>query len=339
MNDISAEIVTYLQTYKKKRIELDTLQSEFGRLDYSVFRDAVQTLLDDGELEPIQAAGVDFSGLPRRFRIVPGRLFSSVEAIQKDAIRYKLSPQLDLTFYYEHPLFLWQRDLPRIYELSNWLKRGKWRKVSNQQRSWDIFKNEKYLLEDGAKLIKRLRVTYNELGIIDEPDPLMLAINPEGLKSQVCQHLVVENKAPYQKILPHLRKTGLTSLILGYGWKIVGNLSLLPRQIGRPYSQHIVWYFGDFDWEGLHIWQSVKNNPDVEVRLALPFYRAYLKYDAPYGKSNQQEDTAVFDEFAAEIGAQSKTFAKILKMHRYYPQEALSQNDLLHCIEELMHGT
>ena len=153
------------------------MQAAFASWDYSRFRPAVAALLADGSLIAVRSAGVDFSGLPRRLKRVPAKLFSSVTTIQTEAIQLALSEKLDFSFYYEQPLTAWQADLPYIRKLSAWLSQGLPQgPASLQQRSWDIFADEKYLLEAGVGLLKRLGLTTADLKICDQPAPLMMAV-------------------------------------------------------------------------------------------------------------------------------------------------------------------
>lgn len=337
LSDVEA-MRAFLQAYKKKNIDLDTLQAAFSAWDYARFRKAVTAFLDDGSLQAVRSAGIDFSGLPRRLRRVTARLFSSAPVIQTDAIRLSLSPQLDFSSYYEAPLSQWQEDLPFIERLSAWLEGGEMRPAPLQQRSWDIFRDEKYLLGPGTRLLHRLHLSLTDLFVCDEADPLMLAVQA-GCGGSVCHHLIVENKAPYYRLLPHLKGSPLTSLVFGCGWKIAANLGALPQQCGYPGARHIAWYFGDFDWEGLRIWQGAAAVQGVEVRLAVPFYRAFLTYEAPQGKEQQQENPEAFAAFAAAVGPDmADAFRHILENHAYYPQEALGEADLVRALKELSHG-
>ncbi|MFV0616980.1 MAG: DUF2399 domain-containing protein [Megasphaera sp.] len=334
-----AAVRRFLQDYPKKTVDLDILQAAFASWDYDRFRQAVAALLEDGSLMAVRAGGVDFSGLPRRLKRVLSRLFASVSVIQAEAIRLALSEKLDFSFYYEQPLKVWQADLPYIEKLSAWLAQGIGEMTSLQQRSWDIFADEKYLLGPGAALLKRVGLTAADLGICDQPDPLMMAVHPGHLQQPVCHHLVVENKAPYGRLLPHLAESRLTSLIFGGGWKIAANLDLLPQQCGCPNAHHVVWYFGDFDWEGLRIWQAAASSKTVEVRLAVPFYEAFLAYESPQGKENQQREESVWPPFAAAVGeSQARIFRDILDRGCYYPQEALTESDLIRALKETLHG-
>lgn len=333
----------YLQSYRRKTIDLDLLKKTFRRMNYEEFQFAIKRLLKDELLQEMPSGGHDFGGLPRRMRLNASILSRSVELVQSDALRFALSPQLDLSSYYVRPADVWKMDLPYIIKLSDWLKNGGSHgiPVSDQKRSWEIFYDEKYLLGDGRRLLQRLHIAMAELEVIEESDPLMLAVNPLGLHGTVCHHLIVENKAPYRELLPILRKTGFSSLILGYGWKITKNLPELPVQTGRTDAKHIAWYFGDFDWEGLKIWwYTAARTAGVTLKLAVPFYRAFLNYEAPTGKGNQQKDDEVWEAFSHEIGPKrSLCFYDLLKHGRYYPQEILTEEDLMKCWEELARGT
>lgn len=69
-------------------------------------------------------------------------------------------------------------------------------------------------------------------------------------------------------LLPHLVDTPFTTLILGYGWKICPGLEQLPLQCGLPKAKHVVWYFGDLDWEGIRIFTTLQTESTLDVRLA-----------------------------------------------------------------------
>lgn len=341
MSYAEQDVRDYLQTYPRKTITLDNLQRSFSYMQYEEFYEIIQKLIQNGILQEIAAGGRDFRGLPRRLRLHVGALSDSVDAVQADAIRLQLSSQIDLSAYYARPVTEWQTDLPYIRKLSAWLKKNGRDAVpvSDQKRSWEIFHDEKYLLRNGKKLLKRLHLSSDSLHIIGEHEPLMMAVNPLALQGAVCHHLVVENKAPYHDLLTFLPQTGFSSLIFGYGWKITNNLKDLPVQIGRMDAKHIVWYFGDFDWEGLKIWCSAAtHSTGVVVKLAIPFYLAFLSYQAPTGKENQKMDEDAWHFFEQAMGQlQSARFAEILANSGYYPQEILTSEELVLCWKELAH--
>lgn len=333
----------FLLQYPRKTIALDALQQQFGTFAYEVFHGVIQHLLQEGSLRGIVSSGTDFGGLPRRYRLIRARLCSSSDQIQSDAARYAISARLDLSFYHEQLLPVWQRDLPYIVQLSDWLRRSADQlvlPVSDQQRSWDIFQDEKFLLTpEGRGLLRRLHLSWQDIGVTRETEPLMMAAHPVMMQGAVCHHLIVENKAPYYKLLPHLTESRLSSLIFGSGWKIVGNLSALPMQSGCLTARHVAWYFGDMDWEGIRIFHALSMSAataSVELRLALPFYRALLLHEAAYGKVTQKPDEEAWTNLACWLPEdEAHQFLHLLQHHQYYPQETLCDAEWLTCGKEL----
>lgn len=333
-----SRIRNFLCQLQRKTVLLDKLQQVCCKVEYEEFRRAVRQLELEEVLSPIRTAGQDFGGLSRKYRVSAGRLFAAdAERMQQDVQHYGLSSRLDFSWYYRQPLKVWQRELAAIRKLSGCLqKTAIWPVASQQQRSYEIFGDEKFLLGPGRLLLAHLGISEESLGIGGQPDPLMMAVCPAVLTDTVCHHLVVENKAPYYGLLPFLPDSGFASLIFGAGWKIVGNLRTLPEQCGAVTSQHVVWYFGDFDWEGLSIWQALLAIEGVSVQLAVPFYQALLQHPSTQGKEKQQPNPAALEAFCACFEAVDiPRWQEILQQQHYYPQETLTQEELQRGWEEI----
>ena len=330
----------FLAGRRQKTVLLDELQRFCGGMEYEVFHQAVRELETAEVLQGIKAAGQDFGGLSRKYKIFAGRLFAAgTEQIQQEIQQDAMSSLLDFSWYYRQSIDCWQQERPWLRKLSVYLKRQQTRleSASVQQRSYEIFGDEKFLLERGHVLLSHVGLQEAELGIGGQPDPLMLAVNPRGLGLPVCQHLVVENKAPYYGLLSFWLQSDFTSVIFGSGWKIAGNIQELPQQCGQPEKRHIVWYFGDFDWEGLSIWHSLSGCRGMEVRLAEPFYQAFLNYGPSTGKQNQQKNPVALDAFCSHFSVPTaERWRGILQGKGYYPQETLSGERLQKCWEEFL---
>ena len=112
-------------------------------------------------------------------------LVPASDVIQRDIARYGLLASLDFSFYHEHPVAIWQQDLARIIQLSRWLQHTagiRTLAASDQQRSWDIFHNEKFLLtKEGAELLHRLHLYWQDIDVERRWEPLMMAIHPSAL--------------------------------------------------------------------------------------------------------------------------------------------------------------
>ena len=322
----------FLGERRQKTILLDELQQFCCKMEYEEFRQYIRQLETEEVLQPIKAAGQDFGGLSYKYRVSAGKLFSAAaEEIQWEIQRDAMSSRLDFTWYYRQPMKCWQQERPYLKRLSSYFKQqgSNVGQASVQQRSYEIFGDEKFLLEKGHALLGHVRISEADLGIGGQADPLMLAVNPGGLQQRLCHHLAVENKAAYYGLLPVLKDTLFASLIFGSGWKIVGNLSELPRQCGKEGQKHVVWYFGDFDWEGLSIWHALLPAGMVEVRLAGMFYQAFLSYAASSGKQNQQKNPAALEAFCQYFSAADTIrWHEILRGRGYYPQETLGAEEL-----------
>ena len=351
--DAGTLLKTFLMQQKRKTVTLDAMQAACCRMDYEVFREAVMALERVAVLVPVKAGGYDHGGLARKYTIHLGPLFApSAARIQREAIERGISGTLDLSWYMHHPQKEWQRDRTAIEILSRYLQAlpcppENLPKTSLQQRSYDIFGDEKFLLTDGG-LLTHLGLSREALGVAPEAEPLMMAFHPMQPMQEngrtVCQHLIVENKAPWMALFPHLPETTFTSLVLGYGWKILASIDQLPAQCGYPQAHHFVWYFGDFDWEGLRIWHELakkcETRESIELRLAIPFYVAFLAHPESRGKEQQSPALEALDAFLRQMPVPFRgRFRDVLASGCYYPQEALGTDELLSCWKEVPHGT
>ena len=79
----------------------------------------------------------------------------------------------------------------------------------------------------------------------------------------------------------------------------------------------------------------------VDVRLAAPFYAAFLAHPASTGKDAQAPAPEALDAFLAAMPDTTRArFRETLMTGHYYPQEALTASELLACCKEtLSDGT
>ncbi len=336
------KITDWLLACKRKRVTLDELQQASMPMSYADFRQLLEKLQSDDILTPIKAASTDHSGLARKYTLHRGPLLApTAQKIAQEALATGLSGEINLSWYQQQPYAIWQRDQQAIAQLSRYLQKhtDTITPASLQQRSYDIFGDEKYLLQ-AADFLTHLGLTPARLGIVPESDPLMFATRPFTGQDTLYHHLIVENKAPWQAMLPHLPATPFTTLILGYGWKICAGLAQLPQQCGLPDARHCIWYFGDLDWEGLRIFTTLQEQSPLPVRLAVPFYTAFWQHPAAHGKTNQQPAPECLESLRPQLPAELLArIAALLKNGQYYPQEALTPAELLACAKETIHGT
>lgn len=336
-------IKDFLKSLRKKTVTLDELQQNYGVADYDKLYLEIQELLSQRMLLPVKSSGCDFRGLPRKYSIAKGILNEGhVAKINETVQAGEFSSLFSFSWYYAHSEMIWQRELPYIRQLNDYIRKYAGRKPEPcgiQQRSFEIFYDEKVLL-DHEEILSHVGISREQLAIVSQPEPLMLALNPaiwhNGNKDK-HMHLAVENKAVYYGLLPYLSSTGLTSLIWGSGWKLVGNIGQLPEQIGCPDSNHEVYYFGDFDAEGLSIWHSLGKDLPGNIRLSLAgsFYEAMLDYQPAKGKEYQKVNQEAVEAFCSCLEPEKDDiWRKILQAGKYYPQEVLPKDILWKCCQE-----
>lgn len=330
-------LTAYLMSRKTKSVTLEQLKEQCPTTTYDIFAQTLRALEDTDILRGVAAGGTDTAGLSYRYRIKKGNLFAPVAAaIRAEAAALGLSGQLDISWYYMQPLARWEQDREGLQCLDAYLE-APLPEASRQQRSFDIFGDEKYLDGPGSHLLAHTGLSPSDLGIVSEVDPLMMAFNPSAPEAEPHIHIIVENKVPYMALLPLLTSTNWTSLIWGCGWKITANLSLLPKQCGYPHDRHLCLYAGDWDWEGLRIWHSLPSTQRCQVLPWLSFYRKYLAYEAPEGKKNQKPAPEGLAHFISFLPAEEgMRLQQTLQTGHYYPQEIVSPQEYAELAREVL---
>lgn len=325
-------LITFLKSYKKATITLGELESLVpGDASYNNFAESVRKLIDDNILigkNPKVNNGKEIP-LPYKFGINKYELRKEhIDTIQKYALN--ISEEIDLQEYFNLSETAWNKDLPYIDKINKYIEEKGLPKdyATHEERSFHIAYDEKWIAEKGGKkLLDRVKL-WEKLNIVNNTEPLMLAVNPKQFsKSEYC-HLVVENKATFMALLETLQETEFTSLIFGSGWKIVGNIHMLNKQLGIKGTNRI-FYFGDLDNEGISIWNSL--NEKVSSYLAVEFYRELLKKPYSRGKETQQKNDKALKNFTNYFSNEEKiNIEEILKNRGYLPQEALNKDELGH---------
>lgn len=356
-----------LKGSRLKDILLDEMEKNCPGVSYDKLMQAAMTLQKARQMIAGNVPDSDYNELGRQFRQTVGRRNEENRAMIQGMVRdQRLSGRLTYSWYYNQPITAWERDFHYIKLLSDYLMSGREpERASLQERSYEIFRDDTVLTEY-PELLERLGISMEQLNIVAQPDPLMLAVQcgrqPHG---GVCQHFAVETKEAYYGLYPVLNRTRFASVIYGAGWKLAGNLFQLPYQIGREWYKHRVWYFGNMSYEGISLWYAIRQNlpSGMELKLAVPMYKAMLLYqpvklakkgtegaaggrnfsggeagNLPEMVQAVQTDKAVeafCREFEPEDGA---IWRDILGKNMYYPQSMLGNQELQKLFREMDKG-
>lgn len=325
-------LLGFLKSYKNKLVSLIEIEKNIsGNIEYIDFANIINEFVDMNILSPVKAHGTNNKKVPlaNTYRINKSYFYKE---ISNKIIPYqsKFHPNINLDSYYLLDRKTWEKDLPHIEKIDLYLKNQglPQEEIISQQCSYNITGNEKWIDEEGGRQILERIGLIEDLKIISEPDPLMLAIN----RSKICNskehhHLIVENKATFYGLIDDIQNTKFTSLVYGAGWKVLGGISIFEKQLGLAGEKNTIYYFGDLDLEGISIWNSLNNRSNVIV--ATDFYDHLLKKPSSFGKENQHPNKEAIDQFLLNFNSLSEEkIMNTLKKGRYYPQEALNKEEL-----------
>lgn len=321
-----------LLCYRRQSITLDQLEAfYFTERDkrYDEFGTCILELEREGVLEEVRSLGRNQKNpcLAYKYRISK-HLLNKDFHLELSRYRMIFHEAITLDSYFAKNAEVWQKDLPYLLQIDSYLKNNGFpeKPATAAQRSFEIVANEKWIEQlNGKELLTRIGLW---IPLLVQPfsDPLMLAINPLRVQKEVHRHLIVENKATYQGLVPVLMETSFSTLIWGSGNKINGNFENFTSQYAVK-GEHHFYYFGDLDRSGISIWHKLQEQQSIPP--ALPFYEACLNKVSSFGKDNQRKDAQALDQFLLHFSHdQNEKIRKMLDEGKYIPQEAL-------CAEEL----
>lgn len=325
-------LAQFLEKYSKSKVTILQLSEQCPHVSYEDFAREVIRLEEQQVLTAIKSAGMNGKepALANAYKInkkyVRQGLLQKVKELKKT-----LHPKIWVEYYLKKDLSELENDLQPLLQLNAYLQQEGFPKTKAlaQERSFEIFKDEKWIVEKGGQQFLEKVKVWDLLEIWPINDPVSFAINPQGLNMDVHKILIVENKATFYSLLPALKETVFTALVYGQGNFITGTIRVLPEQLPLNYEKVNFYYFGDIDAEGISIWHklSQKNN----VPLALPFYKACLNKEAAKGKEYQQKKKEAIDAFLQYFNEEEVyKIVEAMQKGLYYPQEILNAEELQH---------
>ncbi|WP_431027775.1 Wadjet anti-phage system protein JetD domain-containing protein [Lysinibacillus sp. LZ02] len=322
----------FLSQYKLSKISVLQLAEQCPTLQYEQFAQLILGFEQQQILLPVKSSSMNGKqpALANSYKINKAIARQDVRE-QIKQLKKTFHPAIWIEYYLTKTSQQLQQDLPALLLLNDYLLKKSLPKTKAlaQERSFEIFHDEKYITDQGGKkLLERVKI-WDLLEIWPIADPVSFAINPIALQNEVHKLLIVENKATFYSLLPALRDGDFTALLYGQGNAINGTIQVLQDQLPLDYEQVRFYYFGDVDAEGISIWFLLRQK--INVVPALPFYKACLQQVAAKGKDYQQQNPAAIEAFLAYFDPQEQQqINQLLVNGCYYPQEALKAHELQH---------
>lgn len=316
--------------YKLTKISALQLAEQCPELQYEQFAQLILQFEQQHILTAIKASGMNGKqpALANTYKINKTIIRQSLrEQVKK--LKKTFHSAIWIEYYLTKTAKELEQDLPALQQVNHYLH-GNARpktKALAQERSFEIFQNEKFITEQGGRqLLEKVKV-WDLLEIWPLADPVSFAVNPLCLSKDSHQMLIVENKATFYSLLPVLKESAFTALLYGQGNAINGTIQVLQEQLPLNYENVKFYYFGDLDAEGISIWYSLQQK--INLSLAMPFYQACLQETAAKGKEYQRKNEAAIEAFISYFVAQEKQeIIQALQKGYYYPQEILKADIL-----------
>jgi hypothetical protein len=302
---------------------------------YRVFAAYIMEFCEKGFLMPVKSSGTNGRNpsLVNRYKItLPGGNERPCEELLNEL--HSIHPRLDKGYYFRNP-DAYEKDRKCILILSDYLLDNerssslKYRCTMNE-RSFEIFNDEKFLEYSGKVLLKRLGLSLQDLNCYKTLEAFFYILFEPKERLNI---LIIENKDTFYSVLKYLERkpqkelygANIDMLIYGEGKKIVNSFSFI-NEVAAGAAIEMVYYFGDLDFEGIGIFNSLASkygNYFIIPHAAL--YNELLSEakEPPALKTNQSE--VYLELFLRYFDSESKDkISGILYDGKYIPQEALN---------------
>jgi Uncharacterized protein conserved in bacteria C-term(DUF2220). len=206
-------------------------------------------------------------------------------------------------------------------------------RISINERSLQLFNNEKFISENFGLMSKLFNDFYSYLNIYPTPEPFMYYYD-SNFKGDV---LFIENKDTWYSIYL-LMKEGknkffgkeFSCVVYGEGNTITSKIKGWESVLYKEFNSKDLYYFGDMDSTGLDIYYRA--NEIISISLFLPMYEYIIEYgqfrlNFKMQKFNENAKS-IIDEYFFKYSSEIKE-----KFNENYgiPQEVLNKRILKEC--------
>ena len=253
------------------------------------------------------------------------------------------------TGYYTNRPKEFMEDKDILVKINSFLRQSDVAPLSLNERSYEIFKNEKAIKNLDKKtrvqnVLYRIKANQSIFRYVDNGTPLLSFVYPNFYIKKSRKILIIENLDTYWSMHRALSSVvhNIDMLVFGQGYSVTKNLKgCLLYDIN---SEDRISYYGDLDLEGVNIFLKLKASySDYNIEPDVEFYRLMLdiakKNGVENSESNEQimlnkEELAPFLIYFDDKDEQD-FITEILLNRKYMPQEAVNYSIL---VEKLKGG-
>ena len=323
----------FLKDYPRKKITLQEIEQHYLLKDYRELYDFILSLIEQEVIPPIKSSGRN-GKKPSLYKSYRLKISLENEKTLQDEVTYVFHPLLNQEYYLNH-LKQYQLDRESILKINDFFKNKRellQKSTSINERSFQIFTQEKFLATEGKRLLKNLGLSLEDLNLYETAEPLAYFSLSKKTPQTI---LIIENKDTFYSLRKHLMSGKTTifgeevqTLIYGGGKKVWKGFCHFEESV-EPFLLHELnrfYYFGDLDYEGILIFEQLCAEFYCEPLVSA--YEAMVKRGAslslPKTKEGQnRNEKGVFFSYFEE----TSQMRAILEAGLYIPQEIVTMSD------------
>lgn len=327
---------------KYNKITLDELQQIYKIDNYEELNILVLNLIKDEKIKIVKASGTNGKkpALYNRYTVLKEKEDNTKYF---EEIDYRIIPELDVS-YFRRNIDKYKENREYILKLSDFLINNRellHKRISQKERSYEIWQEEKYLQDKGLTLLKKLGMDVEKLNYYETNEPLAYY----SITKEVPQNIIIiENMDTFYTMRKHLMDKGsdilgknIGTVIYGKGKGIQKSIKDFELVVDKNVSdtRNRILYFGDLDFEGIMIYEGLEELIKEKYNIK-PFIEGYKKmidkaldnsYDLQPAKEKQNKN--IKGQFLEHFNEEYKEkILKILNHGLYIPQEILNIGDL-----------
>ncbi|MDP4178948.1 MAG: DUF2220 family protein [Bacillota bacterium] len=324
---------------EKKLLSVTEIQEYFNIDNYLKLVELINSLVEEGILAEVKGSKSNTMNPPlyNKYRVIPKE--ENLEFLEND-INYNFPLNFNREFYLNN-LKKYKEDKEYVKVFIEYFR--KYREslltpMSINERSFEIWGKEKFLKDgSGQSILKNLGLSLETLNVYTTPEPFVYFSCKKERNQRV---LIIENKDTWytiRKLMLEGKSTFLNeeldTIIYGSGKTIEKALEEYEYTV-EDYllNPSRVLYWGDIDFEGISIYERLKNRYLDKFKIDL-FKNAYIKMLKLAGarklpKFSEKQNRNIDNIFLKEMEPYGEEILNLFQSGVYIPQEIVNYNIL-----------
>lgn len=299
---------------------------------YNRFYNIIKKMQTEHNLLPVKASGINGRNpvLYNKYKVSGPNEKTDENKGEINEI-LALHPQLKREYYLKN-IRQYQKDREQIYKISNFFfslheSHALEYRCTLNERSFEIFGDEKLLSDKGEAFLKRLGLNFEDLNCYKTYEAFFYYYLD---RSDINNVLVIENKDTFISLVKACniggcnREGNIQLLVYGEGNKIQNSFKFMD-ELAANLKIGTVFYFGDLDYPGIDIFLRLKERY-LTYRIVphICLYRQLVNSveEPPFVRNDKTTDIREFLTYFDKNDADRMD--KLLKERKFIPQEGIN---------------